>query len=142
MPSVCMRVNLLFCPQVCLYDVRRLSSSTIVNFGSSRASQQLLLSHNLKARAQAAGLGTGGCSVMYGVAHEPQFLCDAVLNPADPNLLAYIKPNLQVCAHNAQARKAFFCAACKCLLARFVPENSPRPVAQALLPIQCFTVQC
>lgn len=82
---------------MCLFDVRRLSSSSIVNFGSSRASQQLLLTHNLKAKAQAAGYSSGGCSVLYGVAHEPQFLSDVVLNPSDPNLLAYIKPSLQVC---------------------------------------------
>jgi len=81
--------------QVCLYDVRRLSSSSIVNFGSSRSSQQLLMTHNLKFRAQAAGHGSGSCT-MYGVACEPQFLCDVVVNPVDPTLLAYIKPQLQV----------------------------------------------
>jgi hypothetical protein len=83
--------------QVCLYDVRRLSSSSIVNFGSSRASQQLLLTHNLKTRAQAAGFSSGGSSrELYGVAHEAHFISDVILNPADPNLLAYIKPDLQV----------------------------------------------
>lgn len=83
--------------QVCLYDVRRLANSSIVNFGSSRANQQLLLTHSVRARAQAAGFSSGGCSVSYGVAHDDvHFLSDAVLNPVDPNLLAYIRPNLQV----------------------------------------------
>lgn len=81
--------------QVCLYDVRRLSSSIIINFGSSKSSQQLLMTHNLKSRAQAAGHGSGSCT-MYGVACEPQFLCDVVVNPVDPTLLAYVKPQLQV----------------------------------------------
>lgn len=83
--------------QVSLYDVRRLANSSIVNFGSSRANQQLLLTHSVRARAQAAGFSSGGCSVSYGVAHaDVHFLSDAVLNPVDPNLLAYIRPNLQV----------------------------------------------
>lgn len=78
--------------------MRRLSSSSIVNFGSSRGSQQLLVAHNLKARAQAAGYGSSSSSssVAYGVAHDLQFLSDVVVNPADPNLLAYIRPQLQV----------------------------------------------
>jgi hypothetical protein len=83
--------------QVCLYDVRRLANSSIVNFGSSRANQQLLLTHNLRARAQAAGFSSGGCSVSYGVTHDNvHFMSNAVLNPLDPNLLAYVTPTLQV----------------------------------------------
>lgn len=84
--------------QVCLYDVRRLSSSSIINFGSSRASQQLLLTHNLKTRAQAAGFSSGSSSSreLYGSTLAAQFISDVILNPADPNLLAYIKPDFQV----------------------------------------------
>jgi hypothetical protein len=82
--------------QVCLYDVRRLSSSSIINFGSSRASQQLLLTHNLKTRAQAAGFSSGSSRELYGSTLAAQFISDVILNPADPNLLAYIKPDFQV----------------------------------------------
>lgn len=92
--------------QVCLYDVRRMSNSSIVNFGSSRASQQLLMTHNLRARAQAAGFAStssgsssvaAAASLSYGVATlDSQFLCDVVVNPTDPNLAAYIRPQLQV----------------------------------------------
>jgi hypothetical protein len=98
--------------QVCLYDVRQINNSSIVNFGSGRGSRQLLLSHNIKARAQAAGLSSGGCSASYGVAHDPQFLSDALLNPVDPNLLAYIRPNLQVCLQGLAGMALNVCISC------------------------------
>jgi hypothetical protein len=74
--------------QVALYDVRRLSSSSIINFGSSRTSQQLFASFNLRARAQAAG-DWGSSSSSFSVD-------DIALNPADANLLAYGCSGLQV----------------------------------------------
>ncbi|WIA07925.1 hypothetical protein OEZ85_007403 [Tetradesmus obliquus] len=97
--------------QLALYDVRRLSStaSSVINFGGSRASQQLIASFNVPARAdEAAAAATGSSSssvaqpvpdALLGGSSSSRiypFFRDVTLNPADPNLVAYVRPDLQV----------------------------------------------
>ncbi|WIA27998.1 hypothetical protein OEZ86_010586 [Tetradesmus obliquus] len=98
--------------QLALYDVRRLSStaSSVINFGGSRASQQLIASFNVPARAdEAAAAATGSSSssvaqpvpdaLLGGSSSSSRiypFFRDVTLNPADPNLVAYVRPDLQV----------------------------------------------
>lgn len=103
---------LLLPVQLALYDVRRLSStaSSVINFGGSRASQQLIASFNVPARAdEAAAAATGSSSssvaqpvpdaLLGGSSSSSRiypFFRDVTLNPADPNLVAYVRPDLQV----------------------------------------------
>jgi hypothetical protein len=97
---------LLLLLQLALYDVRRLSSNanSVINFGGSRASQQLIASFNLPARADEAAAaaaptdGSGGSAQAAAAAAGRiyPFFRDVSLNPADPNLVAYVRPDLQV----------------------------------------------
>lgn len=82
--------------QVVLFDVRRMSSSSIINFGSSRAGKQVVATFNLRARAEEAGYGSSGS--LHGVlpGRGGSFLDHVALNPADAQLLAYVRPDLQV----------------------------------------------
>ncbi|KAF6252914.1 hypothetical protein COO60DRAFT_1670907 [Scenedesmus sp. NREL 46B-D3] len=111
--------------QLALYDVRRLSSNanSVINFGGSRASQQLIASFNVPARADEAAAPTDGSSSLIQAAAAGScaaaplpdarlgsrssrghgvscriypFFRDVLLNPADPNLVAYVRPDLQV----------------------------------------------
>jgi hypothetical protein len=112
--------------QLALYDVRRMSSNanSVINFGGSRASQQLIASFKVPARADEAVAAADGSS---SLAHSAQpaveaqpgssssrgagasariypFFRDVALNPADPNLVAYVRPDLQVKRHDACSR--------------------------------------
>lgn len=112
-------ISVVCLPQVALYDVRRVSSnsSSVVNFGGSRTSQQLIASFNIAARAEKAAVeavcssslscdkaeasdpghsSSTGCASSNSMRVYPYF-ADVQLNPVDCNLVAYVRLDYQVC---------------------------------------------
>jgi hypothetical protein len=140
--SFCFCCKLLV--QLALYDVRRLSSaaSSVINFGGSRASQQLIASFNLPARADeaaaaaAAAAADGSSSTSRG--HIYPFFSDVSLNPCDPNLVAYVRPDLQVGAAAAGTAVGERGGACACNLARTGLEQDHLGTAALAVVLQWY----
>jgi hypothetical protein len=154
--------------QLALYDVRRLSSkaSSVINFGGSRASQQLIASFNLPPRADeaaaAAAAPTDGSGTSMQAAPAAAagrifpFFRDISLNPEDPNLVAYVRPDLQVwsiglwsfaAAHiimhvYAYASDSTFNAAADTVCLLFCSTDCAPASASAALPARLACLTC